>query len=173
MLSSSLNDYTNYIKLENSLLLANEKIKSLDCLLASKDFVIYHMHMCNAYMAQFNGTPWRPPLPSDPPSQKESNEAAEDCSQSSVSSAESLHGKSESATSTGHLPKQVSQIKRNPAGDSKPISKAAEPIGAALGKAAADTKENAIFVESQMRQGGGGSRLKIDPRNLLLPRPCL
>jgi len=158
MLSSSLNDYTKYITLENSLLLANEKIKSLECLLASKDYVIYHMHMCNAYMAQSNGTPWRPPLPSDPPSQKESNEAADDCSQRSVSSAESLQGKSESAIPNGHLPKQVSQIKRNPAGDSKPISKAAELKGAALGQA--DANKKAILVESQMRQGGGGSRLK-------------
>ena len=112
MLSSSLNDYTSCIRLEISLLLANEKIKSLECLLASKDFVIYHMHMCNAYMAQSHGTPWRPPLPSDPPSQKESNEAANNCSQSSASTAESLHGKSESAAFRSHSPKQVSQSKR-------------------------------------------------------------
>ena len=156
MLSSSLNDYTSYIKLENSLLLANEKIKSLECLIASKDFVIYHMHMCNAYMAQSNGTPWRPPLPNDPPSQKESNEAADNSSRSSASTAESLLGKSESAASLGHLPKQVSRSKKQPAGDFKPISKAAEPTGVAPGKADADINVKAILVESQMRQGGGG-----------------
>ena len=155
MLSGSLNDYTRYLKLENSLHLANDKIKSLESLLASKDFVIFNMSVCNAFMAQS----WRPPLPSDSPSHKENNDAADNCSQSSASSAESLHGKFESATFTGHLPEQVSQIKRNSAGDFKPISKAAEPIGAALGKADADTKEKAIYVESQMRQGGGGGGL--------------
>ena len=113
MLSSSLNDYTNFLKLENSLLLANDRIKSLESLLASKDFIIYHMSMCNALMAQSPKiSTWRPPLPPHPPITKEDFETADDNSQSS--------------------------------------SKAS--------------------VESQMREGGG---LTIDPRNLLLPRPCL
>ena len=173
MLSSSLNDYTNFLKLENNLLLANDRIKSLECLLASKDFVIYHMHMCNAYVAQFTGSPtWRPPPPSDSPLQKESNFAAENCSQSSTSSAESPQSKSKSADFIGRLPKQMSQFKRRPTGDLKPMASASFE-DAALFNADADTKE-AIFVESQMRQGGkGGSRLTIDPRKPLLPRPRL
>ena len=157
MLSSSLNDYSNFIKLENSLLLANDRIKSLECLLASKDFTIYHMSICNAYMAQSLKPPyWRPPLPSDFPPQKECNEFADDCTQSSASSVEFIHGKFESASIVGHLPKQVSQVKRNPAGDSKPSSNAIEPTGAVPVDADADNIEEAIFVESQMRHGGGG-----------------
>ena len=108
-------------------------------------------------MAQSFKTPSRrPPLPSDFPPQKECNEFADDCSQSSASSVEILHGKFESASIRGHLPKQVSQFKRNPAGDSKPSSNAIEPTGAVPVKADADTIKEAIFVESQMRQGGGG-----------------
>ena len=77
MLLGSLNDYTNHSKLENCLHLAHEKIKSLECLLASKDFVIFNMSVCNAFMAQS----WKPPLPTCPPPTKECREAADDCSQ--------------------------------------------------------------------------------------------
>ena len=147
MLSSSLNDYPNFLKLENNLLLANDRIKSLECLLASKDFVIYHMHMCNAYVAQFTGSPtWRPPLPSDSPPQKESNFAAGNCSQSSTSSAESPQSKSKSADFIGHLPKQMSQFERRPAGDLKPTPLASASFEAAANvNADADTKK-ASFV---------------------------
>ena len=75
----SLNDYTKHLSLENSLLLANDRIKSLECLLASKDFIIYHMSMCNAYMARPpNFSVWKPPLPNYPPPQKEDTDAPED-----------------------------------------------------------------------------------------------
>jgi len=125
MPSGSLNDYTNYLRLENSLLLANDRIKSLESLLASKDFIIYHMSMCNALMAQSPKTStWRPPPPNYPPPQKEGNVDADNCSQSSASSVESLNGKSKSAASTGHLPRQVSQSKSKPARDLKSTSKA-------------------------------------------------
>ena len=80
---SSSNNYFNVIILENSLLLANDRIKSLECLLASKDFVIYHMSMCNAYMARPpNFSVWKPPLPNYPPPQREDTEAPEIFSQS-------------------------------------------------------------------------------------------
>ena len=78
----SFNDYLNFTNIENSLLLANDRVKSLECLLASKDFIIYHMSMCNAYMAR---PPilsiWKPPLPNYPPS-KEGTNAADNFSQS-------------------------------------------------------------------------------------------
>jgi len=80
MSSDSFNNYSSAILLENSLLLANDKTKSLEGLLASKDFIIYQMSMCNAFMAHSIMHPisWTPPLLTYPPS-KEGNEAEADC----------------------------------------------------------------------------------------------
>ena len=102
-LFSSLNDYTNFLKLENSLLLANDRIKSLESLLASKDFIIYHMSMCNVLMAQSPKiSTWKPPLPKyPPPFQKEDADATIDFSQSSAHSASSKAASVESQMREG------------------------------------------------------------------------
>ena len=141
--SRSFNVYSSAISLENSLLLANDRIKSLECLLASKDFIIYQMSVCNAFMAQATTTPnnWKPPLPNCPPPKERYDEEAhyfKGYTSSPARADGSKFGKP-------HLPAE-----RDPFVSSK-----------------------AANVESQVRQGGGGSRLIIDPRHLLLPRPCL
>jgi len=154
----SLNDYSNFIRLENSLLLANDRIKSLESLLASKDFIIYHMSMCNALMAQSpKASAWRPPLPPNPPIiSKEGFNAADGNSQCPMSNTDCLQGKSKSAALKGHSPNQVSPSEGNSAGDFKSKSKsAALKAVAELFRAASGPKTKA-FVESQMREGGGG-----------------
>jgi len=68
----TFNDYTIRLRLENSLFVANDRIISLERLLASKDYIIYHMISCNAFMAKSSPSfsPPLPPLPNNSPINK-------------------------------------------------------------------------------------------------------
>ena len=81
------NDYFNTLRLENSLFLAYDKIRSLECLMASKDHIIYQMISCNAFMARSSTTfsPPPPPLPTNP-SDKKKDDKVDDLFQAGAGS---------------------------------------------------------------------------------------
>jgi len=166
----TFNEYFKTLSLENDLFLALDKIKSLERLMASKDYIIFQMITCNAIMAKSSTSfiPPPPPLPSDLPLKKDDYEV-NDLFEDGVAPENMLFptGKSAVQTFTADL-KTSADLKA--AADVKTAD--LKNVVAANDIADADSKI-ASFVESQMRQGGGGSRLTIDPRKPLLPRPCL